>query len=249
MIEVEGLRKSFGRLEVLKGLHFRVRRGESVIVLGASGAGKSTLLRCLNGLILPDGGSLTIGGIAVRRESLRALRKRVGFIFQGFNVIGNLSVLRNVLVGRLAEKSFFNLVFTRADRLAAMDAIEAVGLADKAHGRVDTLSGGQKQRVGIARALAHGPDILLADEPVSNLDPRTGGDVLALLRSINRERGTTLICNIHDVAAAARMGDRVLGLRDGLIRYDGPPAGLTAGELERIYGPSSPTAPRPEVSP
>ena len=236
MIEVDGLTKSFGSLQVLKGLTFRVERGEALFVLGPSGAGKSTLLRCLNGLVMPGGGAVAIDGIPIERRRLREVRRKVGFIFQGFNLVGNLSVLRNVLIGRLAEKAPWDLAFSKADRRIALDAIAAVGLADKAHARAETLSGGQKQRAGIARALAHDPAVLLADEPVSNLDPRSGPEILALLRAINRERGTTLICNIHDVGHATRHADRILGLRDGTIRYDGPPDELTPDDLARIYG-------------
>lgn len=249
MIEVEDLWKSFGGVRVLQGLTFRVGRGEAVFVLGPSGAGKSTLLRCLNGLVRPDWGRVAIDGIAVDRRGLHAVRKKVGFIFQGFNVVGNLSVLQNVLVGRLAEKAPWDVFFSKADRRIALDAIAAVGLAEKAYDRADTLSGGQKQRVGIARALAHDPDVLLADEPISNLDPKSGGEVLALLRAINRERGTTLVCNLHDVGHAARLGDRILGLRDGSLQYDGPPAEMSPGDLARIYGDHAP-APSPlEVLP
>ena len=174
MIEVDGLTKAFGSLRVLKGLTFRVESGEALFVLGPSGAGKSTLLRCLNGLVMPGGGAVAIDGIPIERRRLREVRRKVGFIFQGFNLVGNLSVLRNVLIGRLAEKAPWDLAFSKADRRIALDAIAAVGLADKADARADTLSGGQKQRVGIARALAHDPAVLLADEPVSNLDPRSG---------------------------------------------------------------------------
>ncbi len=249
MVEVEGLAKAFGSLRVLKGVSFQVRRGEAVFVLGPSGAGKSTLLRCLNGLISADEGKVKIDGVVVDRRGLHLVRKKVGFIFQGFNVIGNVSVLQNVLIGTLAEKSPWNIVFSEADRRIAIDALAAVGLADKVHARADTLSGGQKQRVGIARALAHNPSILLADEPISNLDPRSGNEVLGLLRSINRERGTTLICNLHDVGHATRLGDRILGLRDGLIQFDGPPGALTSTGLSRIYGEHLPTSSLLEVIP
>jgi phosphonate transport system ATP-binding protein len=249
MIEVEGLRKSFRALPVLKGVSFRVGRGEALFILGPSGAGKSTLLRCLNGLVRPDAGRVVIDGVAVDRKGLHRIRKQVGFIFQGFNIVGNLSVLQNVLIGRLAEKASWNIVFTQADRAVALDAIAAVGLRDKAHARADTLSGGQKQRVGIARALAHDPSVLLADEPISNLDPRAGNEVLTLLKSINQERGTTLICNLHDVGHATRLGDRILGLRDGLLQFDGPAAALSAADVSRIYGEQSPALSLVEVTP
>jgi phosphonate transport system ATP-binding protein len=236
MIEVANLTKSYGRLSVLKGLCFGVERGEFVVVLGPSGAGKSTLLRCINGLVSPSSGSIAVDGIGLDRSTLAAVRKRVGFIFQGVNVHGSLSVLQNVLIGRLAEKASWSLLFSKEDRGIALEAIDRVGLAEKAQARTSTLSGGQRQRVGIARALAHAPSVLLADEPVSSLDPVSGREVLDLLRQINRDRRTTVVCNLHHVAQATRIADRIVGLREGAIVFDGHPGILTPLDLYRIYG-------------
>ncbi len=236
MISVANLTKDFGGNRVLKGISFELARGEAVCVLGPSGAGKSTLLRCLNGLVRPTTGSISIAGMVLERKNLHAVRRRVGFIFQAYQLLGNLSVLRNVLIGRLAEKTPWNLVFSKHDHRVALEAIAAVGLGDKVHARVSELSGGQKQRVGIARALAHGPEVLLADEPISNLDPVTGREILALLQSINRERGTTLICNLHDVSQARVTADRILGLREGVLVFDRQPEALGADDLNRLYG-------------
>jgi ABC-type lipoprotein export system ATPase subunit len=154
MIQVANLTKSFGRHRVLRGLSFRVGAGEFVVVLGPSGAGKSTLLRCLNGLVQPSLGSVAVAGSVVDRRTLGAVRKQVGFIFQGANVHGSLTVLQNVLIGRLAEKSPWSILFSKEDRSVAREAIERVGLGEKTFARTSTLSGGQRQRVGIARALA-----------------------------------------------------------------------------------------------
>ncbi len=236
MIVVERLTKAFGSLAVLDRLSLGVGRGEFVVVLGPSGAGKSTLLRCLNGLVRPTAGSVIVDGISVDRANLAAVRKRVGFIFQGVNVHGNLSVLRNVLIGRLAEKPPWSIFFSNTDWSVARAALERVALTAKAEARTSTLSGGQRQRVGIARALAHNPAVLLADEPVSSLDPVTGREIVDLLREINRERGTTVMCNLHDVGLATRIADRILGLRDGRIVFDGPADRLTDLDLARIYG-------------
>jgi phosphonate transport system ATP-binding protein len=236
MIAVERLTKAYGSLTVLDRLSFQVGRGEFVAVLGRSGAGKSTLLRCLNGLVRPSGGSVIVDGLVVDHQNLTAIRKRVGLIFQGINVHANLSSLGNVLIGRLAEKPAWGLLFSAEDRRVARAALDRVALGAKADARTSTLSGGQKQRVGIARALAHDPAVLLADEPVSSLDPVTGREILDLLRQINRERGTTVMCNLHDVGHAIRVADRVIGLRDGRIAFDGPPDRLTDDELARIYG-------------
>jgi phosphonate transport system ATP-binding protein len=240
MIEVENLTKFFGPLQVLKGLSFQVRCGALVVVLGPSGAGKSTLLRCLSGLVKPSEGSVVIDGIGLDRRHLRAVRKRVGFIFQGVNVHGNLTVLQNVLLGRLAEKSPWIVFFSKEDRRVALEAIERVGLGAKVGERASKLSGGQRQRVGIARALAHDPAVLLADEPVSSLDPMTGREILDLLREINRNHGTTVLCNLHDVGFARRIAHRILALRGGEITFDGPPDRLSPVELARIYGDSLP---------
>jgi phosphonate transport system ATP-binding protein len=238
MIQVENLTKSFGTLVVLRRLAFEIERGEFVVVLGPSGAGKSTLLRCLNGLVRPSDGRIALDGIPVDRRHLTAVRKRVGFIFQGVNVHGNLSVLQNVLIGRLAEKAAWSLLFSEEDRGIAREVIDRVGLGEKSTARASTLSGGQRQRVGIARALAHDPEVLLADEPVSSLDPVTGREILDLLREINRERGTTIVCNLHDVGHANRIADRIIGLRGGEIAFDGPTDRLTPDHLARIYGQS-----------
>jgi phosphonate transport system ATP-binding protein len=235
MIHVDSLSKSFGSIEVLRGLSFAVKSGEFVVVLGPSGAGKSTLLRCLNGLVRPSSGSIFVGGIALSRSSVGAIRKQVGFIFQGVNVHGNLTVLQNVLIGRLADKPPWGVLLSKDDRRRAFLALDRVGLSAKALARTSTLSGGQKQRVGIARALAHDPAVLLADEPISSLDPVTGREIMDLLLQINQERGTTVLCNLHDVGHATRIAGRVLGLRDGKIAFNGLPEHL-APELTRIYG-------------
>jgi phosphonate transport system ATP-binding protein len=241
MIEVENLTKFFGPLPVLKGLSFRVTCGDFVVVLGPSGAGKSTLLRCLSGLVSPSDGTVAIDGIKLDRRHLAALRKRVGFIFQGVNVHGNLTVLKNVLIGRLAEKAPWDVFFSKEDRRVALEAIDRVGLGAKVAARASKLSGGQRQRVGIARALAHDPAVLLADEPVSSLDPVTGREILDLLREINRDRGTTVLCNLHDRGDASRAHRRRL-LRAAVVRLaqaeDAPSDGLrrqARGDLAHLH--------------
>jgi phosphonate transport system ATP-binding protein len=236
MIRIVELTKEFGGSRVLRGVNLEVARGEALFVLGPSGAGKSTLLRCLNGLYWPSDGSVWIGGVKLERGNLAAIRRRIGFIFQGYQLISNLSVLRNVLIGRLAEKPGWSLIFSKHDVRLARQAIDAVGLGDKVHARVSELSGGQKQRVGIARALVHDPEVLLADEPISSLDPVTGREILTLLRSIGIMRGMTLLCNLHDVSLAIETADRLIGLRDGVVAFDRRPEDLTTDDLNRLYG-------------
>ncbi|WP_067730607.1 phosphonate ABC transporter ATP-binding protein [Oceanobacillus damuensis] len=236
MINITKLAKSFGNNEVLKEISFNVEQGEFLIVLGSSGAGKSTLLRCINGLVTPTSGEVLINDMSVGKNNIRKIRKKVGMIFQGFNVIDNLSVLNNVLIGRLAYKSPLNILFSKEERRLAEEAIEMVGLNDKKNVRVDRLSGGQKQRVGIARVLVQNPEIILADEPVSSLDPVIGKEILELLREINQQRGTTIICNLHQLDYAKTFGKRIIGVRNGIIQYNGTPSNIKDNDLVNIYG-------------
>ncbi len=236
MIQINKLEKFFGQNEVLKNISFEVKQGEFLIVLGSSGAGKSTLLRCINGLVTPTSGEVLINDLKVNKRNIQRIRKKVGFIFQGFNVIGNLSVLHNVLIGRLAYKSPVNIFFSKEERKMAEEAIEIVGLKDKVNTRVDQLSGGQKQRVGIARVLVQNPEIILADEPVSSLDPVIGREILELLREINQQRRTTIICNLHQLEYAKTFGQRIVGVRNGTVQYDGIAKNIKDMDLLNIYG-------------
>lgn len=235
MISIRNITKQFGMNEVLKGVTCDIKDGELLFVLGPSGAGKSTLLRCINGLVLPTSGSIYVNEVEVTKNSLQDLRKDIGFIFQNFNVVNNMSVMDNVLVGRLGYKSFWNIRFSREDRQIAKEAIELVGLCDKLHVRADKLSGGQKQRIGIARALVQKPRLILADEPVSNLDPVIGLEILSLLQKINQSHGTTIVCNIHHVDYAKRFGNRILGINNGKVVFEGAPQRLNEQHLADIY--------------
>lgn len=235
MIRFENVQKQFGQAKVLQGVTFEVKAGEFLVILGPSGAGKSTLLRCANGLVPPSDGSIYVNGMQVTRHNLHTLRKDIGFIFQHYNIVGNMNVMNNVLIGTLGRKSYWNFSFRREDRQAAEQAIAQVGLADKAFVRADKLSGGQKQRVGIARALVQEPKVILADEPVSNLDPVIGLEILSLLQTINETIGTTIICNLHHVEYARRFGHRIIGISGGRTVFDGKPAELDEKQLAAIY--------------
>lgn len=236
MIQINNLVKSFGSNEVLKDISFNVQKGEYLNILGSSGAGKSTLLRCINGLVSPTSGEILINHMSVDKNNLKKIRKKVGFIFQGFNVIGNLSVLNNVLVGRLAYKSPLNIFFSKEEKRVAEEAIEIVGLKDKKNIRAERLSGGQKQRIGIARVLVQNPEIILADEPVASLDPVIGREILELLEEINRQRGTTILCNLHQLEYAKTFGQRIIGVRKGVIQYNGVANEIREKDLAAIYG-------------
>lgn len=215
------------------------RRGEFTVLLGRSGAGKSTLLRALNHLVAPTTGAVTSKqhGRLDSVKALRAHRRQTAMVFQQHHLIERHSALANVLTGRLAHHSGWRTLFPlpRHDVEFALHCLERVGLADKALSRADQLSGGQQQRVGIARALAQKPCILLADEPVASLDPATSETVLDLLRTICREDGITAIISLHQIDYAQRYSDRIVGLADANIVFDGPPNSLSDSDYSRIY--------------
>jgi phosphonate transport system ATP-binding protein len=248
MISIRNLSKRYGDFEALHRIDLTVSKGEFVVILGASGAGKSTLLRCINHLTEPTTGAIRVDGVESSndRPGLRRLRRDVAMIFQHYNVVPRLSVLKNVLTGRLsampAVLSWFQM-FPQEDINIASESLRRVGLEEKADVRTDTLSGGQKQRVGIARALAQRPKVILADEPVSSLDPKTSRSVLSCLREASRESGITVICNLHQVDYAMEFGERIIGVAGGRIVFEGRPDELTEEALHRIYpeGVETPT--------
>ena len=233
----------------LRGVSFTLEGHDAVFVIGSSGAGKSTLLRCLNRLIEPDRGSVRLDGQEVTTlegAALRAARRRMGMIFQEFNLVERLTVMENVLSGRLGYVSLWEAWrrrFPPADVEAAYRTLDRVGLAGFENKRADALSGGQRQRVGIARALVQRPRILLVDEPTSSLDPRTSEAVLRLIVDLAAEDGIPALINIHDVPLARQFARRVLGMRSGAIVYDGPAGGLTGGTLGQIYDGAAGLAP------
>lgn len=240
LIQIRGLHKRFADFQALKGIDLSVQQGEFLVILGASGAGKSTLLRCINRLTEPTAGDIFVdsrpaGG---NRAALRALRRQVAMIFQHYNVVPRLSVLKNVLTGRLsmvpAFASLFQ-VFPQRDVEIVLDCLRRVELEHKANDRTDSLSGGQKQRVGIARALAQQPKIILADEPVASLDPKTSRTVLQYLKQASQELGITVVCNLHQVEYAREFADRVVGMAAGQIVFEGGPDELGVAALKKIY--------------
>ncbi|WP_019043859.1 phosphonate ABC transporter ATP-binding protein [Comamonas testosteroni] len=239
MISIRNLRKSYGSNHVLHGIDMDVKAGEFVVMLGLSGAGKSTLLRCMNGLNQPDSGQLQVGGIdLMRRHSRRELARHVAMVFQHHNLVQRLSVRKNVLTGRLGQVGTLASVlqlFRQSDIALADACLQRVGLAHKADERTEALSGGQMQRVGIARALAQQPQLILADEPVASLDPKTARSVLQYLRDATRELGIAVVCNLHQVDYAREFGDRIVGLSQGRMVFDGMPAMLDEAALNAIY--------------
>jgi phosphonate transport system ATP-binding protein len=228
--------------KALKNINLQINDGEFVIIIGPSGAGKSTLIRTINGFVKISEGELIVNGKNIKNlneKELRILRREIGMIFQNFNLVRRISVLRNVLIGRLGYistiKTIFNL-FSKEDIELAFENLRRVGIEDKAYVRADQLSGGQQQRVAIARALTQKPKIILADEPVASLDPPTAKIVMDYLKQFNKELGITTIINLHDIDLVMEYGKRVIGLRNGEIIYDGKVENINDKVLREIYG-------------
>ena len=233
-----------GGVHALRNLNLEIADGEMLVIVGLSGAGKSTLIRAINGLVPLSSGDVSVEGRSVANASaaeLRQIRSRIGMIFQTFNLVKRTTVLNNVLMGRLHATSTLRSVlgwYRPEDVEIAMQALERVGIVDKAYVRASNLSGGQQQRVGIARALAQQPKTILADEPVASLDPPTSHVVMRDLQRINHELGITTIVNLHFLDLAKVYGERIIGMRDGSLVYDGSGAAADENVFRDIYGRS-----------
>jgi phosphonate transport system ATP-binding protein len=240
-LQVRDLRAGYAGREILKGVSFDVAPDDFFAIIGPSGAGKSTLIRCVNRLVEPSAGEVLLDGrnlLALGQHQLREARRNIGMIFQEFNLIERLSVLDNVLTGRLGYtgtlRSVFRL-FRRGDIGRALALLDRVGLSEHVHKRADRLSGGQRQRVGIARALMQNPRLLLVDEPTSSLDPKIAREVMGLIREIARELRIPVLCNIHDVKLATDFCSHIIGLQDGVKKFEGRPAELDERAMQDIY--------------
>ncbi|WP_449256804.1 phosphonate ABC transporter ATP-binding protein [Bosea sp. (in: a-proteobacteria)] len=253
MLAVEGLTKIYptGK-KALGGVDVVIDRPQLVAVIGSSGAGKSTFIRCINRLVEPTAGRVLLNDqdiVALDRRGLRAARRRIGMIFQEYNLVERLSVMQNVLSGRLGYVGLIAALryrFPPQDIQAAFALLDRVGLAGYHDQRADALSGGQRQRVGIARALMQRPDLLLLDEPTASLDPKTSRQIMRLVRELVAERQTPAIINIHDVALARAYADRIIGMKDGLVVFDAEAGALTDAALGRIYGEEDWSSPQEE---
>ncbi len=227
---------------VLRGINLEIAAQGITAVIGPSGTGKSTLIRCINRLVEPTAGQVSLNGqeiTALRGTALRLARRRIGMVFQEYNLVERLSVMENLLCGRLGYVPVWRAWLRRypaSDIARAFDLLDAVGLPDHAMRRADALSGGQRQRVGIARALMQAPELLLADEPTSSLDPKTAVEVLELLARLTGAAGVPVIINIHNVDLAKRFAQRIIGMAGGAVVFDGPPEALEASHLRQIYG-------------
>ncbi|MBU3112525.1 phosphonate ABC transporter ATP-binding protein [Clostridium lacusfryxellense] len=243
ILEVSGLSKQYkGGTKALTNVNFSVKEGEFVSIIGPSGAGKSTLLRCINRMIDVTEGDIDFNGENIRKfnkKDLRKLRTKIGMIFQHYNLVNRLSVMENVLHGRLGYKSTFQGVlgmYNESEKKSAFEILNKLGLSDQAYKRCDQLSGGQKQRVGIARALIQDPKMILCDEPIASLDPNASKIIMDHMKDINTQMGITCIFNLHQVDVAVRYSDRIIGINNGKVIFNGKPSELTKDNIHLIYG-------------
>ncbi len=241
VLRIRGLEARYGKREVLRGIDLDVARDDFVAIIGPSGSGKSTLIRCINRLVEPSGGQVLFEGVdllPLTPPALRRARRDIGMIFQEFNLVERMTVLDNVVMGRLGETGTLRSL-TRIWRKDVVDEaltlIARVGLSEHARQRADRLSGGQRQRVGIARALMQRPRLLLVDEPTSSLDPRIAREVMMLIREVAGERRIPVLCNIHDLDLALAFCTRMVGLQHGKARFEGRPEALDRTSVQHIY--------------
>ena len=243
VLRIQGLTKAYKPgIPVLKGIDLDFAGQGMTAIIGPSGTGKSTLVRVINRLVDPTEGAILFKGedlAKVEGRRLREARRRIGMVFQEYNLVERLTVMENLLTGRLGYISPFKAwlrKFPQEDIAHAYALLDVVGLASFANQRADNLSGGQRQRVGIARALMQRPEILLADEPTSSLDPKTSVEIMELLRSQGEDNKIPVLVNIHDVELAKRFADRIVGMTGGQVVFDGPPGRLSDEHLKMIYG-------------
>lgn len=253
ILEINDLQQSYSAVApVLRGISLKVDQGEFVGIIGLSGSGKSTLLRCINRLVAATSGEIfvpdllfhaaangkSIDILKLNATDLRHVRRKIGMIFQQFNIVKRLSVIENVLTGALgyqpAVRSTLR-IFSHAERRHALVNLKRVGLLEHAYKRADELSGGEQQRVAIARTLMQEPAIILADEPVSSLDPKLSRVVLDILKRVCREDGITALVSLHTLELTREYADRVIGIKDGQIVFDGPTANLTQAVVDLVY--------------
>ncbi|MBP3952691.1 phosphonate ABC transporter ATP-binding protein [Bacillus suaedae] len=243
LLELNNVSKKYGSDTLaLSDVNFSVKEGEFVSVIGPSGAGKSTLLRCINRMIDATSGEVIFDGVNVQNLNKRELRKtrtKIGMIFQHYNLVNRLSVIENVLHGRLGFKSIITGVlgmYSEAEKKQAIELLTVLGLEDHMYKRCDQLSGGQKQRVGIARALIQSPKMMLCDEPIASLDPNSSKVIMDHLRNISKSMGITVVVNLHQVDVALSYSDRIIGVSKGEVVYNGSPQQITSEEIYQIYG-------------
>lgn len=242
LLDITHLKKYYDTTKAVEDVSFQVKEGELVAIIGPSGAGKSTVLRCINKMIDATAGSIYFEGKEItnmkKEKELKLLRRRIGMIFQSFNLVQQLSVLQNVLHGRLGYMSTINAVlgkYSEKDKKKALRILEMIGLKDMVYKRAGELSGGQKQRVGIARAIMQEPSLLLCDEPIASLDPSSSKIIMDQIYHMTKESNIACIVNLHQVDVAKTYADRIVGIHKGRVVFDDVPDKLTDEMIERIY--------------
>ena len=242
LLDVKNVSKRYKDTKALSNVNFSVKEGEFISIIGPSGAGKSTLLRCINRMIDANDGEIIFDGIDVlklNKRDLRRLRTKIGMIFQHYNLVYRLSVIENVLHGRLGYKSKLDGIigrYSEEEKEQALKILEDLGLGQQIYKRCDELSGGQKQRVGIARSLIQNPKMILCDEPIASLDPSSSKVIMDQLKDISVEKGITCLVNLHQVEVAIKYSDRIIGVNSGQVVFDGPSRELSSDTIYAIYG-------------
>ena len=242
LLEVKELTKFYGDVRAISDINFAVKKGEFVAIIGPSGSGKTTLIRCINRLIEASNGRIIFDKeniLTLKGKSLRSARAKIGMIFQHYNLVERLSVIENVLHGRLGYKTSLEGIlglYSEEEKERALEVLNLLGLEDFVYRRCDQLSGGQMQRVGIARALIQNPRMILCDEPISSLDPSSAKIIMDYLRNVQRDLSITIIVNLHQVDVAKKYAKRILGFNSGHLVFDGPPEELTKKKIHAIYG-------------
>ncbi|WP_059049344.1 phosphonate ABC transporter ATP-binding protein [Paenibacillus senegalimassiliensis] len=243
LLSIRNLKKTYDKHKTyaLNGIDIEFDAGEFVVVIGPSGAGKSTFIRCINRMIDSSAGEIVFDGVhmeQIKGRSLKMQRANIGMIFQHYNLIDRVNVIKNVLYGRLGKMSLFRStlgLYSAEDKREAYDLLKKVGLEEHIYKRASALSGGQMQRVGICRAIVQQPKLLLADEPIASLDPQSANVVMDQIKEITTERNLTCIVNLHQVDFAKKYASRIVGIKDGLVVFDGKPTELTEDMIAHIY--------------
>jgi phosphonate transport system ATP-binding protein len=243
MISFKNVSKTYPNgTKALRNVSLDIKQGEFVAIIGLSGAGKSTLIKLINKMIETTEGELSVNNlnvISLKGKRLRQFRRNIGMVFQSFNLINRTSVINNVLAARVADMNpLMGLIgmYSKHDKMLALESLHKVGILEKAYIRADQLSGGQQQRVALARTLAQNPSIILADEPVASLDPITANQIMKDFERINKSENITVVVNMHHVDLALKYANRVIGINNGEIIYDGPAGNITEDLLKKIYG-------------
>lgn len=242
LLSVKNLVKVYGKeTRALNGISLDFYPGEFIVVIGPSGAGKSTFIRCINRLVDPTEGEIIFDGQHLEKlsgQKLRKERSKIGMIFQHYNLVGRTNVIKNVLHGQLSNTPLYKSVlglYNERDKQEAVELLKKVGLEEQIYKRADALSGGQMQRVGICRAILQRPKLLLADEPIASLDPLSANIVMQQLHDISSEKNLTCIVNLHQVDFAKKYASRIIGIKNGMVIYDGSPSQLTEEIVRDIY--------------